>query len=53
MGQQNSYLNVSRTTGALDSFIADLGADIVYEKRSFGNPLIPSIRTSLILYLSA
>ncbi|TFL03877.1 hypothetical protein BDV98DRAFT_525538, partial [Pterulicium gracile] len=32
MGQQNSYLNVSRTTGALDSFIADLGADIVYEK---------------------
>ncbi|KAF9011876.1 other/VPS15 protein kinase [Cyathus striatus] len=32
MGNVHSISSLTRTTGALDSFIADLGGDIVYEK---------------------
>jgi len=33
MGNTHSGFNLTRTSGALDSFVADLGGDIVYEKR--------------------
>ncbi|KAF5350674.1 hypothetical protein D9756_008730 [Leucocoprinus leucothites] len=32
MGNTHSGFNLTRTTGALDSFVAELGGDIVYEK---------------------
>ncbi|KAF9450029.1 ARM repeat-containing protein [Macrolepiota fuliginosa MF-IS2] len=32
MGNAHSAFNLTRTSGALDSFIAELGADIVYDK---------------------
>ena len=34
MGNTQSVSTLTRTTGALDSFVAELGGDIVYEKRS-------------------
>jgi len=33
MGNTHSGINLTRTSGALDSFVADLGGDIMYEKR--------------------
>lgn len=33
MGNSQSGSTLTRTTGALDSFVAELGADIIYEKR--------------------
>jgi phosphoinositide-3-kinase regulatory subunit 4 len=33
MGNTHSGFNFTRTSGALDSFVAELGGDIVYDKR--------------------
>lgn len=33
MGNAQSGSTLTRTTGALDSYVAELGGDIVYEKR--------------------
>jgi phosphoinositide-3-kinase regulatory subunit 4 len=33
MGNVHSGFNLTRTSGALDSFVAELGSEIVYEKR--------------------
>lgn len=33
MGNTQSASTLTRTTGALDSFVAELASDIVYEKR--------------------
>jgi phosphoinositide-3-kinase, regulatory subunit 4 len=37
MGNVHPGSTLTRTTGALDSFVAELGTDIVYEKRCSGN----------------
>ena len=34
MGNTQSGSLLTRTGGALDSFVAELGADVVYERRS-------------------
>lgn len=33
MGNVHSGTNLTRTAGALDSFVAELGGDIIYDKR--------------------
>lgn len=40
MGNAHSGSTLTRTTGALDSFVAELGGDIIYEKRYGDNWVI-------------
>lgn len=37
MGNVHPGSTLTRTTGALDSFVAELGADVIYEKRCSGD----------------
>ena len=43
--------SLTRTSGALDSFVSDLGADVLYERRyaSEARTLVPETRHSRLL----
>jgi phosphoinositide-3-kinase, regulatory subunit 4 len=37
--------SLTRTSGALDSFVAELGSDLIYDKRYGDSHLRPALRT--------
>ncbi len=43
MGNTQSGSTLTRTTGALDSFVAELGGEILYEKRSVASCILAAI----------
>lgn len=47
MGNAHSGFNLTRTSGALDSFVAELGGDIIYDKRCVTRQSVPVKRTEV------